>query len=191
MKLSANFLNSVSLTSLSAFAFVLRACAAFMRCWFANVLNSFKTSRSTVEVALGAPSFAWGGIGLMAAADGFNWMEFWFDGLDSVALGWESVLVSGFVFEVLEIGGVAEASFLEAARAFASSTLAAAWPFGFLSWDDIMAGSTGAPLTVAEPVGARRAGGVYLFSRLPGRGGKSCRLTPLYLLERSGYVVTN
>jgi hypothetical protein len=44
----------------------------------------------------------------------------------------------------------------------------------------MMAGSTGAPLTVDCPVGARRAGGVYLLLE-DARGGKSCLRTPLYL----------
>lgn len=63
---------------------------------------------------------------MLVAADGFSWVGFWFDDLASGALGWESALVSGFVFKVLEIGVVAETSFLEVARDFASSTLAPA-----------------------------------------------------------------
>ena len=35
--------------------------------------------------------------------------------------------------------------------------------FGRAICDEIIAGSTGAPATVALPVGGRRAGGVYLF----------------------------
>jgi len=54
---------------------------------------------------------------------------------------------------------------------------------GALSCAEMIAGSTGAPLTVELAAGARRAGGVYLFSRLPDRGGKSCLFTPLYLLK--------
>jgi hypothetical protein len=42
------------LTSLSAFALLLLAFSALRRCCVANDLNEFKTSRSTVEVALGA-----------------------------------------------------------------------------------------------------------------------------------------
>lgn len=49
--------------------------------------------------------------------------------------------------------------------------------------EDIMAGSTGAPGTVGWPVGARLAGGVYLFCWLGCNGGYSApfRRTPLYL----------
>jgi hypothetical protein len=51
---------------------------------------------------------------------------------------------------------------------------------GRASCEEMIAGSTGAPGTVGWPVGARRAGGVYLFAWPLERGGKS-RLTPLYL----------
>lgn len=44
----------------------------------------------------------------------------------------------------------------------------------------MMAGSTGAPLTVGPFVGARFAGGVYLLAE-DVNGGKSCLRTPLYL----------
>lgn len=54
LKELANFFSSVNLTSLSALALLLRAFSAFCRCWLANDLNSFRTSCSTVEVALGA-----------------------------------------------------------------------------------------------------------------------------------------
>ena len=54
---------------------------------------------------------------------------------------------------------------------------------GRANCEEMMAGSTGAPLTVDCPVGARRAGGVYLLPLFEEvRGGKSCGLrTPLYL----------
>jgi hypothetical protein len=46
---------------------------------------------------------------------------------------------------------------------------------GRASCDEIMAGSTGAPLTVAFPEGALLAGGVYLSDRpVTDSGGKSC-----------------
>lgn len=67
---------------------------------------------------------------------------------------------------------------------FSSSSFGAVFSLvGARSWDEIIAGSTGAPLTVACPVGARRAGGVYLLELWPVRGGKSARLTPLYLKD--------
>lgn len=72
LKLSANFFSSINLTSLSALALLLRTFSALSRCWVAKVLNSFSTSRSTVEVALGAamPSLPAGDIVRFAAADG-------------------------------------------------------------------------------------------------------------------------
>lgn len=46
---------------------------------------------------------------------------------------------------------------------------------GRASCDEIMAGSTGAPLTVAFPEGALLAGGVYLSARpVTDSGGNSC-----------------
>ena len=38
-------------------------------------------------------------------------------------------------------------------------------------WEEIIAGSTGAPGTVGLPVGRRRAGGMYLLGWLDCRGG--------------------
>lgn len=60
LKLSANFLSSCSLTWLSAFILLVRTLSAWARCCVAKVLNDFRTSASTVDVALGAaaPSFA-------------------------------------------------------------------------------------------------------------------------------------
>lgn len=51
---------------------------------------------------------------------------------------------------------------------------------GRASCEDMIAGSTGAPMTVVCPVGGRRAGGVYLLLE-DESGGKSCLRTPLYL----------
>ena len=42
---------------------------------------------------------------------------------------------------------------------------------GRTSWEAMMAGSCGAPGTVGCPVGARRAGGVYLFELAAARAG--------------------
>ena len=94
------------------------------------------------------------------------------EGVARVALG------SG-VAEKLDsfvVGGVATSGF----NAFAGTMVFAAELSGRASCADMMAGSTGAPLTVAWPVGARLAGGVYLLlDEL--NGGKSWRRTPLYL----------
>lgn len=66
------------------------------------------------------------------------------------------------------VGGVATSGF----DAWAGTTVFAAEVSGRASCADMIAGSTGAPLTVAWPVGARRAGGVYLLLEEL-RGGKS------------------
>jgi hypothetical protein len=108
---------------------------------------------------------------------------------DAVRLEEEGVVVSvAFVSGVAEkldsvvVGGVAASGFdaLAATVGFGRS----AGLSGRASCEDMMAGSTGAPLTVACPVGARLAGGVYLLLfEEPGSGGKSCwRRTPLYLV---------
>jgi len=94
--------------------------------------------------------------------------------LDSV-LG-SAAFVSGAVAGVAGFDGAAADAL--ASSGFGVGCLLGPAPF---SCADMMAGSTGAPLTVAWPVGARRAGGVYLFSRLPRDCWASCRRTPLYL----------
>jgi hypothetical protein len=80
------------------------------------------------------------------------------------------------------VGGVATSGF-DALAATVGLGRSAAGLSGRASCEDMMAGSTGAPLTVACPVGARLAGGVYLLLLFEEpRGGKSCwRRTPLYL----------
>jgi hypothetical protein len=77
------------------------------------------------------------------------------------------------------VGGVA-VSVLGAFTAGGTLLFSVAGLSGRASCEDMIAGSTGAPLTVACPVGARRAGGVYLLPE-GARGGKSCLRTPLYL----------
>jgi hypothetical protein len=52
---------------------------------------------------------------------------------------------------------------------------------GRANCEEMIAGSTGAPLTVDWPVGARRAGGVYLLFEEVNGGKSCCLLTPLYL----------
>lgn len=80
------------------------------------------------------------------------------------------------------VGGV-ETSGLAGLGAGATLAFSAAGLSGRASCEEMMAGSTGAPLTVDCPVGALLAGGVYLlFEEV--RGGKSCCLrTPLYLIR--------
>lgn len=124
-------------------------------------MKALATACSTVAVALGVAS----GLGCGEAA--------WLPGavtLDSgVATKLDSVVVGGVVVSALG-GFVAGGALL----------LSAAGLSGRASCEDMIAGSTGAPLTVDWPVGARRAGGVYLlFDDVS--GGKSCRRTPLYL----------
>lgn len=77
------------------------------------------------------------------------------------------------------VGGVA-VSVLDAFAAGGIVTFSPGDLSGRASCEDMIAGSTGAPLTVDCPVGARRAGGVYLLPE-GARGGKSCLRTPLYL----------
>lgn len=79
------------------------------------------------------------------------------------------------------VGGV-ETSALAAFGAGVTFAFSAAGLSGRASCDEMMAGSTGAPLTVDCPAGARLAGGVYLLLEEDVKGGKSCcRRTPLYL----------
>lgn len=54
---------------------------------------------------------------------------------------------------------------------------------GRANWAEMIAGSTGAPDTVAVPVGARRAGGVYLFGFCEAERGVNSRRTPLNLSQ--------
>lgn len=88
-------------------------------------------------------------------------------------------LVSG-VAEKLDsvvVGGVATSGFAAALAATAGLGRSAAGLSGRASCEAMMAGSTGAPLTVACPVGARLAGGVYLLLLLllaEPKGGNSC-----------------
>ncbi len=193
LKLSANFFSSISLISLSALALLLRAFSAFFRCWVAKSLNEFSTSRSTVEVALGAaaPSLACGemvrvltaagrrGVAAFLLSFGFVSVALASDPLFSGAfasVGFPSAFFStGFpsgpgvgvgvaagVAGPLEAGGTG----LLDSSDFDPGLL----PVLDLMTEVMMAGSTGAPLTVAMPVGARRAGGVYLFSRFASGG---------------------
>lgn len=131
------------------------------------------TSFSTVAVAFGAPSALTFGEAVRLLKDGV---------LDEVAF------VSGVAvvkLEVAVVGGVA-ISGLVVANTGLALVLSAVGLSGRASCEDIIAGSTGAPLTVACPVGGRLAGGVYLLPELEYvKGGKSCCLrTPLYLYWR-------
>lgn len=92
------------------------------------------------------------------------------------------VFASGVTAPKLEVfvdGGVVTSGFVVfgagEALAFSVADLS-----GRAKSEEIIAGSTGAPLTVAVPVGGRLAGGVYLLLDVA-RGGKSCLRTPLYL----------
>ena len=127
------------------------------------------TSLSTVAVWFGTPSGLTLGEAVRLALPAGVFAGFGFS--SAVALG--SVAGGGVGVSVLAAFG---------AGAGAALLLSAATGF----CNEIMAGSTGAPLTVGCPVGARRAGGVYLLLEEVS-GGKSCCLrTPLYLLKRLG-----
>jgi hypothetical protein len=191
LKLSANFFRSFNLTSLSFFILAERIWSTFLLSRAAKPLKALATACSTVAVVEVAVAFAFvvvvevvavavvvdvvvdvaaalgvscgfgcgEGAGLLEAAT--------FD--SGVATKLDSVVV----------GGVA-VSALGTFAAGAGLLFSATGLSGRASCEDIIAGSTGAPLTVAWPVGARRAGGVYLLLEAA-RGGKSCLRTPLYL----------
>jgi hypothetical protein len=129
-------------------------------------LKADATSRSTVAVAFGTPSGRTCGEAVrLVDAGTFDELGF----ASGVPVKLDSLVV----------GGVATSS-LDALEAGVVLLFSAAGLSGRASCEDIIAGSTGAPLTVDCPVGARRAGGVYLlFEEV--RGGKSCLRTPLYL----------
>lgn len=109
LKLFANFRSSVNFTSLSALALLLRTFSAFMRCWLAKFLKSLSTSRSTVEVALGAASFDDEATGLDVAAElcvastGFS--------LDLDSFAFESAGSEGLASVALSSVGLASAGF--------------------------------------------------------------------------------
>ncbi len=126
------------------------------------------TSRSTVAVALGTPSVLTLGEAVRLADVAVTAV--------SLGSGVAATLVS-FV-----LGGVATSGF--EGLGVGAFGFSAAGLSGRASCADMIAGSTGAPLTVGCPVGGLLAGGVYLLLDVV-RGGKSCcLLTPLYLLQR-------
>jgi hypothetical protein len=165
---SANFFKSLNLDSLSFLALVTRACSNLVRSREAKVLKAPATSRSTVAVAFGVVSAVTCGEAVrFAEVVAFDATDF----ESGVAMKLDSVVVGGVAASALIFG-------------LGDGFLSVTDLSGRASWDEIMAGSTGAPLTVDWPVGARRAGGVYLLVLLEVelRGGKSCCLrTPLYL----------
>ena len=176
LKLSANFFKSFNLISLSFRALAERIWSTFFRCCVAKFLKADATSLSTVAVWFGTPSgLTWGeAVRLVLAAGVFAGFGF----NSEVALG--SVAVGGVETSVL--AGLGAGVGVGADTGAAGTALLFSAVTGFCS--DIMAGSTGAPLTVGCPVGARRAGGVYLLLEEVS-GGKSCCLrTPLYLFKR-------
>ena len=188
LKLSANFFRSFNLTSLSFLILAERIWSTFLRSRAANPLKALATACSTVavvvvEVVLVAAVVVVLALAVVAAALGVScgfgcgedaWLAVVATFESGVATELDSVVVGGVVVSAL--GGFA---------AGAGLLFSAAGLSGRASCDDMMAGSTGAPATVAWPVGARRAGGVYLLFDAA-RGGKSCLRTPLYLLMGSG-----
>ena len=166
MKLSANFFKSFNLISLSFLALVWRIWSTFLLCEAAKVLKAVVTSRSTVAVAFGTPpGLTWGDA--VRTAD-----ELVAAAAATLGSGVAAALVS-FV-----LGGVVTSGF--ATLTTGALGFSAAGLSGRETCADMMAGSTGVPLTVGCVVGTRRAGGVYLLEEV--RGGKSsCLRTPLYL----------
>lgn len=125
------------------------------------------TSTSTVAVAFGAALFLTCGEALRLVED--------------VCAAEATLSSAGVAVELDSVAAVGvTASGLEAFCA-GDVFFSAIGLSGRASCEDMMAGSTGAPGTVDCPVGARRAGGVYLLFEEE-RGGKSCcRRTPEYL----------
>ena len=179
LKVFAKFFSSVSFTSLSALVLLIRTLSAWLRWPAAKFLNDFNRSRSTVAAALGAASPGLGVVPLVLEAggtagdrrEGAPFSEA-FDSAD-VSPIFDSVAFSGLGCSARDVAGfsVAPATLesveaLIAGKATGVATAGVDFFGGFtLSWDEMMAGSTGAPTTVAFDVGARFAGGVYLFSR--------------------------
>lgn len=145
----------------------MRAFSTFVLCCEAKFLKALATSRSTVAVALGTPS------GLTCG--------------DAVRLAEEDVVATAFgsgvavKLDSVVVGGVETSGFAGLLGAGTAFGFSVAGLSGRASCEEMMAGSTGAPVTVDCPVGARLAGGVYLLLDEV-KGGKSCCLrTPLYL----------
>ena len=172
LKLSANFFRSFSLISLSFLALVDRACSTFFLCWTAKVLNAEATSRSTVAVAFGGPSLRTSEV-LQEVDDGAYKALGLASGVAVAgAAKLDSAVVGGVIMSTLVVLGAG------AALLFSTTALS-----GRANCEDMIAGSTGAPMTVICPVGGLRAGGVYLLFE-DESGGKSCLRTPLYLFWR-------
>jgi hypothetical protein len=189
LKLSANFFKSFNLTSLSFFILAERIWSTFLLSRAAKPLKALATACSTVAVVEVVVAFAFAVVvevvavavdvvvdvaAALGVSCGF--------GCGEGAWLLEAAIFDSGVATKLDsvvVGGVA-VSALGAFAAGAGLLFSATGLSGRASCEDMIAGSTGAPLTVAWPVGARRAGGVYLL--LEGaRGGKSCLRTPLYL----------
>ena len=168
MKLSANFFKSFNLTSLSFLALIARAFSTVLRCWAANPLKAFVTSRSTVEVAFGgSPALACGdGFRLAdeeaAATEGFSSFN---SGKAIISLAGGLGVTVSTAFAGTGAGAGAEG----AGEGLTFSTTG----LSDFNCAEMMAGSTGAPLTEDDAAGALRAGGVYLLID-DDRGGKSC-----------------
>lgn len=159
LKLSANFLSSMSLTSLSAFALVLRAFSATCRSLLAKFLKEVRTVCSiVVDVGL-VFSLSAGEVVRPAAAAGRK-----------VEAGFSAGFVSGWPFSVSFdltsslLGSVFASLFASVAlgslfwvvevldelgrATFDSSGLGVGCLLGpLLNWDEMIAGSTGAPFT--------------------------------------------
>jgi hypothetical protein len=160
LKLSANFLSSISLTSLSAFAFVLRAFSATCRSLLAKFLNEVRTVCSiVVDVGL-VFSLSAGEVVRPAAAAGREVVagfsaDFVSGWPFSVSFGLvSSLLASVFpsLFASAALGSLfcAVGALVEFGRAtFDSSGLGVGCLLGPpLNWDEMIAGSTGAPFTL-------------------------------------------
>lgn len=160
LKLSANFFSSINLTSLSAFALVLRAFSATCRSLLAKFLKELRTVCSiVVDVGL-VFSLAAGEVVRAAAAAGRKVEAGFSAGFDSdwpfsVSFGLLSSLIASVLTSLLAsaafdslfwVAGVLDEL---GGATFDSSGLGVGCLLGpLLSCDEMIAGSTGAPFTV-------------------------------------------
>lgn len=147
---------------MSALAFPILAFSALLRWTAAKFLNEFRTSRSTVAVALGVlPPVAAGDRSGVDFSDPLASADF----VSGTLTSWGLTSAAFWGFSAFGFNSALDCSGRDVATW--SVPLAAAGFFGcvVLSCDEMMAGSTGTPEAVAWPVGARIAGGVYLFPR--------------------------
>jgi len=181
LKLSANFLRSLSFTALFSRAKALWRSEIRNFSAAENCLKESSRSCSTLVVAsCGRPAF----LGGMAATPDLI-VLLGFCSCSAIALcastGFDAGLGASLLDSCVLLGSGAAAA---GAGAAGLATRCVDCEAGRATEDEIMAGSTGAPGTVASGAGARRAGGVYRLDWPLDRFVRS-RRTPLYLSSSS------